>query len=989
MKNNGYKKGKQYWRSLDQLAETPEYKDFLQREFPKGASENDNAWSRRKFLTLMGASMAMAGLASCRRPVEKIVPYVNRPEDLVPGIPEYYATSMPFGDHALGLLVESHEGRPSKIEGNKLHPSTGGASNSYMQAETYALFDTDRSQKVMNNGEKSTVDEFKRAWKTLHDKFKQNGGSGLAVLSGAFSSPTMSRLYNAFKRTFPNARWVTYEPVSDENIYNGHRIAFNKWVRPVYSFDKADVILSLDSDFLNTESNGISNARHFAAGRKVESEKDSMNRLYVVESGFSVTGTNADHRQAVKPSETGAYALALARELNSQGINIGGLNNLSGQNTSDFNFKWVKELAADLIRTRGKSLVIAGRKQPPTVHALVAAMNEALGNNGQTVNYISPVDATFSSSQDLKDLAIDLNSGKIDTLVMLGTNPVYTSPADLEFSAALGKASNTIQLSHYVDETARRSSWHIPRSHFLEYWGDARSYDGTASVIQPLIRPLFDSLSDLEMLSLLVDGTAGNGYEMVRRTWQNIIPTGDFESKWRRVVHDGLLAGSSSKTTPPSLSTRTVVDSIDRYPLVKKNKDIEIVFQSSPNLLDGRYSGIGWLQELPHPITKLTWDNAALISKATADRMSVKNSDVIKIDFNGRSLESPVWIQPGQSNDTVVLELGYGRENVSNISNGVGSNVYVLRTSDAINLGIGATLSKTSRTHALACTQDHWSMEGRPLIREATLEEYRKDPKFAQEMVEHPPLESMFTEPSYEEGYQWGMTVDLNSCVGCNACTIACQSENNIATVGKEQVINGREMHWIRVDRYFNGEVDTPEAVHQPVLCMHCENAPCEQVCPVAATTHSSEGLNLMIYNRCIGTRYCSNNCPYKVRRFNFFNYTKDYDELKKMTQNPDVTVRSRGVMEKCTYCVQRITAAKKSAKKEKRLVKDGEIIPACQQACPAEALTFGNVNDPSSEVSRKKKFNRNYDMLEELNVQPRTSYLAKLRNPNPEIETA
>jgi molybdopterin-containing oxidoreductase family iron-sulfur binding subunit len=455
------------------------------------------------------------------------------------------------------------------------------------------------------------------------------------------------------------------------------------------------------------------------------------------------------------------------------------------------------------------------------------------------------------------------------------------------------------------------------------------------------------------------------------------------------VVHDGVLANSAIAATNTSLNSSAVATIINQNPLVKTSEGVEVVWQASPNMYDGRFAGIGWLQELPHPITKITWDNAALISQSMADVFGLSNGDVVKIDVNNRSLEIPVWIQPGLAKDTVVIELGYGREGLTKISEGVGANAYLLRTIETENFAGGATISKTSRSHTLACTQDHWSMEGRPIVREATLNDYRRHPKFAQEMVEHPPLESMFNEPSYAQGYQWGMTVDLNTCVGCNACTVACQSENNIAIVGKEQVNNGREMHWIRLDRYYSGDVESPEAVHQPILCMHCENAPCEQVCPVAATNHDDEGLNVMVYNRCVGTRYCSNNCPYKVRRFNFFNYTKDYTELQKMTQNPDVTVRSRGVMEKCTYCVQRITEVKKKAKKEKRPVKDGEIIPACQQACPVDALTFGNVNDPNSEVSRKKNFNRNYNLLEELNVQPRTSYLAKLRNPNPEIKVA
>lgn len=983
--------GKNYWKSLHQLAESPEYQDFLHREFPKGASEFDNSWSRRKFLTLMGASMAMAGLTACRRPVEKIVPYVDRPEDLVPGIPQHYATSMPLGDSAYGLLVESHEGRPQKIEGNKLHPSTEGASSVLIQAQTLVLFDPERARHISHKGEQKSLEEFTTAWASLYELYKKNSGEGLAVLSCAYSSPTLAILSATFKKNFPNATWVTYEPVSDQNIYDGTQIAFGNQLRPINSFDMSDVILALDSDFMMTESDSVINARRFSKGRKVESEKDKMNRLYVVESGLSVTGANADHRQALKPSQIGVFTLTLARELSAHGVSINGLSSISGQSTNGHNFKWVAELAKDLIKNSGKSLVVAGRKQPASVHALVAAINDGLGNIGKTVNYVRPIDTASSNVEELKNLTENINAGRVSTLVMLGANPVYNAPADFEFTATLSKVANKIQLSNYFDETSRLVDWHIPQSHFLESWGDTRSFDGTAAIIQPLILPLFESISDIEMLSLLADGKISKGYDLTRETWKNLLPGIDYENKWRRVVHDGVLAESAHKPSPVKPDGKAIAGYISRNQLipVENNNSPEIVFQTSPNVYDGRFAGTPWLLELPHPITKITWDNAALISQATANQLGIKNNDVVKLELNGRSIEIAAWIQPGLADGTIAVDIGYGRNGITKVSDGVGSDVYHLRTFDAVNFASGVAVAKTMRAHELACTQDHWSMENRPLILEATLDEYRKRPEFAKEAVKHPPLESMFNEPSYEEGYQWGMTVDLNSCVGCNACTIACQSENNIAVVGREQVINGREMHWIRLDRYFSGSVEEPETVHQPILCMHCENAPCEQVCPVAATTHDSEGLNVMVYNRCIGTRYCSNNCPYKVRRFNFFNYTKDYDELKKMTQNPDVTVRSRGVMEKCTYCVQRISEAKKTAKKEKRTVRDGEIVPACQQACPVDALTFGNINDPQSEVARKKNFNRNYDLLVELNVKPRTSYLAKLRNPNPEIRPA
>ena len=981
-------KGKDYWRSLDQLADTPEFNSFLKREFPLGASEFDNSWSRRKFLTLMGASLAMAGLASCRRPVEKIVPYVERPEEVIPGVPLYYATSMPFSDHAFGLVVESHEGRPTKIEGNKLHSSTLGAASAIIQAQTLSLFDPDRSKKVLKGQQEKSWNDFVLNWIGAFEKFKENKGAGLSVLSGMFSSPTLSRLKKSFDKNFPKARWLTYEAVSDENIYNGTKAAFGKSYRPNYSFDKARVVLSLDSDFLLTESDSIKNARGFAAARNVETEKDEMNRLYVVESGYSTTGANADHRQAISSGDIGAFALNLANALNNLGINVAGTG---AQLVSDKKFKWVNELARDLAGAKGASLVVAGRRQPAAVHALAAAINDALGNIGKTVEYSEVSDTSSSDSAGLQSLVADMNSGSVSTLIMFGSNPVYDAPAELGFAAAMSKVKTTIHFNDYVDETGQLTTWHVPKSHFLESWGDTRSYDGTRGLTQPLIRPLFGSVSESEMMGLLAEGKFTKGYDLVRQTWKNKNKGGNFESRWRKILHDGLEQKSAYKSESPGIRNSVISKFLRDNPLTNSSgkSGMEIIFRSSPSLYDGRYATNGWLQELAHPISKLTWDNVAYMSNADAKSLGVKNNDVVKLELAGRSLELPVWIQPGQAKNSVVVELGYGRKGAFKVGDGVGGNVNLLKNFSVVGFAAGLKVTKMNRTHALACTQDHWSMEGRAIVREASLQEYRKHPKFAEEAVQHKPLESVFDEHSYAEGYQWGMTVDLNSCVGCNACMIACQSENNIPIVGKEQVANGREMNWIRLDRYYSGDVEDPETVHQIILCQHCENAPCETVCPVNATMHDAEGLNVMVYNRCIGTRYCSNNCPYKVRRFNFFNYTKDYSEIEKMTQNPDVTVRFRGVMEKCTYCIQRISAAKIEAKNNGKKVVDGDITTACQQACPVDALTFGDINDAESRVSKKKKFNRNYALLSELNVKPRTTYLAKIRNPNSNIKKA
>ena len=981
-KLNGKLTGKDYWRSLDQLADTPEFKEFLHREFPEGASEMRDSVNRRTFLSLMGASIALAGVAGCRKPVEKILPYVTAPENVIPGIPQHYATTMPLGTTAYGILVENHEGRPTKIEGNELHPSTQGASNTFMQASLLGLYDPDRSQRIMEkNAERSWAD-FVSFWRTQFDQYSVNQGAGLAILSESFNSPTMARLMREFKAKFPLAVWATYDAVSNENVTSGMRIAYGASLQPVYSFENAEVVLSLDCDFLKTELDNVSASRGFGSGRRLTTENDSMNRLYVVESTFSLTGSSADHRLRIPSSQIPAFAMALANELRNQGLSLA----ISTSSGGGFDAKWLKVVASDLLKARGKSLVCAGYRQAPAVHALVAAINEALGNVGTSVSYVEPADVAQPSRSELIALLSKASAGQLKTLVVLGGNPLMNAPADLSFDAAISKIENTIHLSAYRDETSHAVKWHVPMTHYLEAWGDARSSDGTASIIQPMIEPLFGGHSGIEMLSLVVSGEDLRGYDIVRKTWESILP-GAFEKSWRKVLHDGLLENSA--LTPVTASVDVGRISAAMSEVSAADSGLEVVFAVSPQVYDGRFANNGWLMEMPHPITKITWDNVAMISIATAKQLGLKSGDLVQLTVGGRSIELPVWHVPGHADNSVTVELGYGRTSSGRVGDKVGFDLYPIRPSDTPDIAQGVSITKLNREYFISCAQDHWSMEGRPLVREATLEEYRKEPKFAQEMVEHPPLESLWEEHSYKEGYQWGMAVDLNSCTGCGACTLACQSENNIPIVGKQQVSKGREMHWIRVDRYFSGSVEDAEMVHQPVMCQHCENAPCEQVCPVAATVHDKEGLNVMVYNRCIGTRYCSNNCPYKVRRFNYFNFTKDTPEIVKMAMNPDVTVRFRGVMEKCTFCVQRISEARIKSKLENRDIRDGDITTACQQACPTSALTFGNINDANSRVNKMKSQNRNYAMLAELNVKPRLTYLARIRNPHPDLVTS
>ncbi len=950
-----------YWRSPKP---DPEFTD---REFLEGASEAPEGISRRTMLQLLGASVSLAGLASCRKPVEAIVPYVDPPEHVVPGIPRQYATTIPLGGQAYGVIVESHEGRPTKIEGNPKHPGTLGASSVWLQAQILDLYDPDRSQTVLQRSatkKEASVEghaeaapaktwaDFVAAWGEIAKASAANGGADLALLIEPFASPTLKRLLDQFQAAFPQAKVVVWDPVAEENLQ----------ARPVYHLDKAKVIVSLDADLFYTDGNPVVQARQFADGRRLGTPAEEMNRLYVVESGYTITGAKADHRFALPHGAMPAIAQGLA-----QG--------------SDAQHPWVATIAKDLQAHRGQGLVVAGPRQPAAMHAAVAALNDALGNTGSTVTYTPMTDAVSSSAAGLRALVQSVQAGGVKTLLIFGGNPVYTAPADLPFAEAMKKVATTVHVGAHADETAAASAWHVPLAHALESWGDCRAADGTLSVMQPLVLPLFGAKTAVEALTLLATGQEKPGYDVVRETWAALLPAEGFEKAWRTVLHDGVLEGSA---LPPGSAGFGMGEPAPAA------SGMELLFRLSPAVHDGRYANLSWLQELPDSISKITWDNPLLMSPKTAEDLGVENEDVVEVEANGKKQRFPVWIVPGTADGTLVATLGYGRTAAGRVGNGVGVNAYALRASASPWWIPGVKVSKTGDTYRLASTQDHGTMEGRPVVREATLEEYRKEPNFAPEMVEVPEVPPLYGSPNkYDTGHQWGMAIDLTACVGCNACTIACQSENNIPVVGKAQVLKGREMHWIRVDRYFSGihvADEKPRVVFQPVPCMQCENAPCESVCPVAATVHDHEGLNAMVYNRCIGTRYCSNNGPDKVRRFNYFNFTKDTPEILKMANNPDVTVRSRGVMEKCTYCVQRLNRAKIDTKFAGRPMQDGDVQTACQQACPAQAITFGDLLDGNSRVVAAKKSDRNYSLLAELNTRTRTTYLAGIRNPNPEL---
>jgi molybdopterin-containing oxidoreductase family iron-sulfur binding subunit len=974
--------GLQYWRSLDELAQTDAFQEWLHHEFPEGAWPEHDAVSRRRFLQLMGASVALAGLTACtRQPEEHIVPYVQAPEETVPGKPQFYATAMPMSGTANGVLVESHMGRPTKIEGNPQHPASLGATDCFAQASVLSLYDPDRSQAVLNAGQISTWSAFLNALSPALEAQRVKRGAGLRVLTETVLSPTMAQQIATLRETLPAATWHQYEPINRDAVYAGTRMVFGQDLNPLYRFDRAEVMLVLDAEILTAAPGSLRYARDFAAKRRVRDGGTAMNRLYAVESTPTLTGAMADHRLPLRASDIVSFAHALARTL---GVTESAPPPSAPPPAALWPAKWIDAVASDLQQHRGASIVVAGEQQPAVVHALAQAMNDALGNIGSTVVYTAPVEAIpVGQLASLQDLVRAMAADEVELLVILGGNPVYTAPADLGFAEQLAKVPLRLHLSLYDDETSTLCHWHIPEAHYLETWSDTRTYDGTVSIVQPLIAPLYGGKSAHEMLAVLGGQPDRSSYAIVQDYWRSQFGEADFARVWRTALHDGVVAETA---LPPVAVERQPLQLEQDAHTQTDSSALELIFRPDPTVWDGRFSNNGWLQELPKPLSKLTWDNAAFLSPATAARLGLHNEDEVELSYQGRRLQAPVWVLPGHVDNAVTVHLGYGRWRGGRVGSGTGFNAYTLRTSAAPWFAPDVELRPTGNRFPLATTQHHASMEGRHLVREATLTHFLQHPHFVHDMAHDPPVDlTLYPHWSYP-GYAWGMAIDLNACIGCNACTIACQAENNIPIVGKSEVARGREMHWLRLDRYYQGEVHNPQTVHQPVLCMHCENAPCELVCPVAATVHSDEGLNDMVYNRCVGTRYCSNNCPYKVRRFNFFQYADYTTSSLKLMRNPDVTVRTRGVMEKCTYCVQRINAARIQAKLEDRSIRDGDVVTACQAACPTDAIVFGNINDAQSRVANLKASPLNYGLLTELNTRPRTTYLAKLRNPNPEL---
>jgi molybdopterin-containing oxidoreductase family iron-sulfur binding subunit len=988
-------RGQRWWRGLDELADTPEFRDMLHREFPEAASEFDDPKGRRDFLKLMGASLALAGVTACtRQPPERIVPYVRQPEEIVPGKPLFFATAMPFAGAATPVLVESHMGRPTKVEANPEHPATRGGTDVFSQASVLQLYDPDRSKAVKHLDAISTWGAFTTMLAGAMNAQRALQGAGLRIVTETVTSPTLAAQLQAIVASMPQAKWVQWEPVSRDHVRAGAKLAFGEYVEPQYRFDQADIVLSLDADFLTEGPGRLRHARDFIAKRRLTGGETAMNRLYVVESTPSPTGVKADHRVRVRAGDVEHVARAVAAGVGVAGQ--GGATQIAGLDGAV-----LKALVADLSSHRGRSLVVAGETQPPAVHALAHALNQALGNVGTTVVYTATPEAVPSEQlAALTELAGEMEAGKVDVLVIISANPVYAAPPDLRFADRMNKVGLRIHVGLYEDETAELCHWHIPDTHYLETWSDARAFDGTVTICQPLVAPLYDNVSPHQFVSALAGRSDRTAHDLVREFWTEQFAGGgsfgalsradgtsfgNFDDFWRQALHDGFIAGSAfpARTVAaggalPAAAEPAAADAL------------ELTFRPDPNLWDGRFANLGWLQELPRPITKIVWDNVVVMSPSTASALGVANEDVLALTVSGQTVNVPVWTLPGQPDRTLMVTIGHGRRRAGRVGNAVGVDVNAIRPSQGLWRAAAFEARKAGGRYRIACTQGHFSLEGRNHVRVATLGQYRHDPEFAHHLGHEPGPEMTLHGNEWKyEGNAWGMSVDLNACTGCNACVVACQAENNIPVVGKEQVLRQREMHWIRIDRYYTGGVDDPEMFYQPMMCQHCETAPCEVVCPVAATTHSDEGLNDMVYNRCVGTRYCSHNCPYKVRRFNFFLYSDWTTPSLRMVRNPDVTVRSRGVMEKCTFCVQRISLARIDAKRENRAIRDGEIATACEGACPTQAIVFGNINDPAARVTALKKEPRTYGVLAELNTRPRTTYLAAVRNPHPDLAPA
>ena len=965
------RQGRAYWRCLEEAA-TPDFLAYLAEEVPRFAAAAASSFDRRRFLELMAASLALGGLAACgpeEAPRDRVA-YVEQPEGIVPGRARAYATATLQDGMAEGVLVTHQMGRPIKVEGNPDHPASLGATSAAGQAAILSLYDPHRAQTVTHGGGIAAWQDLATAVIERRRALIARGGEGFRLLTGAATSPTLVAQIAVLRKEFPAMRWHRWEAVHRDEEAAAMRLAFGRPLDLVPDFAKADIVLAVESDCVDGAPGRLAHARAIAARRRAAELKGAMSRLYAIESTPTLIGVKADHRLVLAPGQIDAALRIVAASLGAAPRDWAAIAHPHGAA--------LRAIADDLARAKGRALVHVGREQPAAVHALALAINAALGAFGTILAVIEPVEG--QPDQPIQELARDLHDGKVDTLVIIGTNPAYSAPADLDFAAALGRAGLSIALSQYADETAARCHWHVPQAHAFEGWGDARAFDGTITLMQPQVRPIFGGRTAHEMLALWLGEPQPDGAAIVRDAWQDYARAhgiADFDA----FRSDALRAGVVPNSAAPHVTAAPKSDFVRTLPPSPAASGLTLLFRADIGLWDGRHAENGWLQELPRPFTRLTWDNAALIAPRTAERLGVTESDVVELARGSRTVQAPVWIMPGQAEDCITLPLGYGRAQAGPIGTGIGFDAYRLRTTDAPWQAAGATLAKAAGRHVFAPVQHYAMTDGRDLLSEGTLAAFLAQPDFLRHAGSADSLYPAFA----DTGIAWAMSINLNSCIGCGACVVACQAENNSPVVGKDEVLRGRDMHWLRVDRYYEGTLDAPSIAFQPVPCMQCENAPCEIVCPVQATVHDSEGLNVMVYNRCVGTRFCSNNCPYKVRRFNFFDYAGRNPRLRQ-SWNPEVTVRDRGVMEKCTYCVQRTRQAMIDADRDDRPIRDGEVKTACQQACPAEAIAFGNRNDGASEVARRKASPLDYVMLEALNTRPRTSYEAIIRNPNPDF---
>ena len=943
------------WRSLAEF-EAPSSAEASNRtdEFPEGASLWPADFNRRDFLKLLGGSLALAGLAGCGQRAAKIVPYVRPPETAAPES-IYFASAMPLEGFARGVLVESHLGRPTKIEGNPDHPDSLGAADAMTQAAVLGVYDPDRSRALRRHGQIQSWETFQSEWRQRQLHLADSHGRGLVVLTEPTTSPTERRELHRLLDTFPEARWFQHTPLARYDFAG---------VQADYDLAEADVILSLSSDFLYRHPAALRYARAFSSRRRVVDGRVNRHRFYAIDAAPSVTTALADFRLPASPARLRAVLNAIARRMSAATESDSGHEALPTNEAA-----FVDAVVRDLRAHPGRGVCIAGPEQDADVQQWAFAMNAWLGAGPELVRFLPAArsDDDSRSHGGLAELQTALGDGTVDTLLILGVNPVYTAPADCELGPRLRAVPFTLHLGSHYDETAEHCVWHVPESHFLESWGDLRSFDGTVTIQQPLIEALAPSRSVLEILRLVSDPLGARSFDLVRAAWAERAGESDFEARWSEWLNRGVVADSAHAPVPaPELEVPVLSSATD------ESMSLTLILRPDAKLLDGRFANHPWLQELPHAITQLVWDNALWVSPAFARQHGVNDGDLVELAMPGDAGSTAtvaIQVVPAVAPDCVALSLGYGCRRAGALGNARGFDAYPLRRRDALWQRTGVRIRKLDARYPLVTTQQHFAMEHRDLVRQVTPDELA---------TERRPLASIY--PPWPRGrYAWGMSIDLSTCLGCKACVVACQAENNIPSVGKDQVARGREMHWLRVDRYFSGDPANPRMLPQPVPCMHCENAPCEVVCPVAATVHSSEGLNDMIYNRCVGTRYCSNNCPYKVRRFNFLDYRAPAKSPLHLQENPEVSVRERGVMEKCTYCVQRINAGRIAAEKENRRIRDGEIKTACQQACPVDAIVFGDLNDPESLVSRRKREPVDYSLLEEQNTRPRTTYLAKV----------